>query len=174
MKMAAYQHQPGASIAGNCRSIVTAIESAADQGARLLMTQECALCGYPPEELQSVAALDFAALDAAVGEIRTAAMRCNIHVGLGDLRQANGKRYNTIPFIGPDGAMQPPYDKRALWGYDLDNFHPGNNSGIYTGDGLKSGIRICFEVRFSEYFRELFKACDLEHAHDVRLVNVII
>ncbi len=158
MKIAAYQYQPGASIPQNCRSIVAAIESAASQGARFLMTQECALCGYPPLELQSVAALDFDAMTVAIGEICAAARRCNIYVGLGVIRQAGGKHYNSILVIGPDGTMQQPYDKRALWGYDLDNFHPGSNSGLYAIDGLKIGIRICFEVRFPEYFRELFKA----------------
>lgn len=158
MKIAAYQYQPGASIAENCRSIIAAIECAASQGARFLMTQECALCGYPPEELQSVADLDFAALDAAVDAIQATAQRCDIYVGLGVIRQADVKRYNSILLIQPDGTLPPPYDKRALWGYDLDNFHPGSNSGIYTVDDLKIGIRICFEVRFPEYFRELFKA----------------
>lgn len=46
------------------------------------------------------------------------------------------------------------YDKRALWGWDKDNFTPGEGGGIIEYGDIKIGIRICFEVRFPEYFRE--------------------
>lgn len=49
------------------------------------------------------------------------------------------------------------YDKRALYGWDEDNFALGDENGIYEIDGIKIGVRICFEVRFPEYFRELYR-----------------
>ena len=49
------------------------------------------------------------------------------------------------------------YDKRALWGWDNDNFAKGNSDGIVEIDGVVFGIRICFEIRFPEFFRELYK-----------------
>ena len=182
MRVAAYQYQPGPDIAANGRAIVRAVESAAGQGARFLMTQECALCGYPPEEVASVAALDFEAMGAAVEAVRAAARRCGIHVGLGTIRREKEKHHNSILLIGPDGAMQPPYDKRAVWGYDLNHFQPGANPGVYTVEGWRIGIRICFEVRCPEYFRELFKAgvdlacvsfCDVSASASPRRLEVI-
>ena len=52
------------------------------------------------------------------------------------------------------------YDKRTLWGWDteLSGFTRGNSDGIFTIDSIKIGFRICFEVRFPEYFRELYKS----------------
>lgn len=50
------------------------------------------------------------------------------------------------------------YDKRALWGWDRDNFAPGNHAGIFQIGDISVGIRICFEVRFPEYFRELYSS----------------
>ena len=40
----------------------------------------------------------------------------------------------------------------------MDHFSRGNHPGIFEIDGVKVGFRICFEVRFPEYFRELFLA----------------
>ena len=58
--------------------------------------------------------------------------------------------------IAPDKKILRPYHKRALWGWDKDNFQSGNEPGVYDIVGIKVGVRICFEVRFPEYFRELF------------------
>lgn len=49
------------------------------------------------------------------------------------------------------------YHKRALWGWDKDNFSIGDRDGVFEINGLKVGIRICFEVRFPEFFRELYR-----------------
>lgn len=49
------------------------------------------------------------------------------------------------------------YDKRALWGLDDDNFTKGDKDGIFEIDGVVFGIRIFFEIRFPEFFRELYK-----------------
>jgi len=59
--------------------------------------------------------------------------------------------------LTPDNDDSEIYHKRALWGWDVDNFKKGNDLGIYNIDGIKVGVRICYEVRFPEYFRELFR-----------------
>ena len=43
-----------------------------------------------------------------------------------------------------------------MWGWDRDNFCVGSESGIFEIDECKVGVRICFEVRFPEFFRELY------------------
>lgn len=49
------------------------------------------------------------------------------------------------------------YDKMALWGWDMDNFVRGTKPGIFEIDGIKVGFRICFDVRFPEPFRDLYR-----------------
>ncbi len=44
-----------------------------------------------------------------------------------------------------------------MLGWDRDNFYPGNQTGVFEVDGIKIGIRICFEIRFPEYYRELYR-----------------
>lgn len=80
-----------------------------------------------------------------------------MHIALGTIREQNSKYYNSIQLTAPNGEVIGNYDKRALWGWDLDNFKQGQSLGIYQIDDIKVGFRICFEVRFPEYFRELFK-----------------
>ena len=72
------------------------------------------------------------------------------------MTKAENSIFNTALCFFP-GRQAIPYHKRALWGWDRDNFAPGNEPGILEIDGLKIGIRICFEVRFPEYFRELYR-----------------
>ena len=63
--------------------------------------------------------------------------------------------YNRAYIFTPNGKIDW-YDKRALYGWDEENFTCGDKKGIFYLDGLKIGLRICFEVRFPEYFRELY------------------
>lgn len=62
--------------------------------------------------------------------------------------------YNSAMPFTPNKSIKV-YHKRALWGWDRDNFCEGGENGIFEIEELKIGVRICFEVRFSEFFRKL-------------------
>ncbi|HEY9907120.1 MAG TPA: nitrilase-related carbon-nitrogen hydrolase, partial [Thermosynechococcaceae cyanobacterium] len=52
MKIAIAQLNPTiGNLAGNAQAILAAARTAASQGARLLLTPELSLCGYPPRDL---------------------------------------------------------------------------------------------------------------------------
>ena len=155
MKLAAMQFKTGKSIAENAHKITKGIEEAAKGQARLLVTQECALCGYPPVEIKSVSDIDFEAQNNAVRKIALLSQKANIYVALGLIQKESNAYRNSILLVSPDGNHST-YDKRALWGWDMENYIPGTQSGVWEIDDLKIGVRICFEVRFPEYFRELY------------------
>ena len=71
-------------------------------------------------------------------------------------RNAANSAQNTARIIRP-GQPALLYHKRALWGWDRDNFVPGTEPGIVEVDGLRIGVRICYELRFPEFFRELYR-----------------
>ena len=79
-----------------------------------------------------------------------------MYIVIGAIMRENDNYYNSAIVFTPM-VERYVYQKRALWGWDRDNFHPGNQTGVFEVDGIKIGIRICFEIRFPEYFRELYR-----------------
>ena len=157
MKVSAFQFRGSGSIQENLLALERGIEAAARANTRLLLTQECALCGYPPVETSEVSKIDFEELDYTTAQVRELAHKNALYIALGTIQRDKDQYFNSVELITPDGTKLPTYHKRALWGWDAENFVPGHNSGIYTIDNMKVGIRICYEIRFPEYFRELFK-----------------
>ncbi len=158
MKTAVFQFAAGSVIADNFAAIQKAISEAHRNHVRLLVFQECALCGYPPVEIESVRNFDFTLMDSCIAEIKSLAKLCDMYIALGAVRKSNQQYHDSILVIDPTGELAGIYDKRALWGWDRDNFVPGESDGIFEIDDIKVGFRICYEVRFPEYFRELFAA----------------
>jgi predicted amidohydrolase len=156
LTIGAFQFAGCESIENNLAALKRGIVRAADENVRLLLTQECAVCGYPPVEVPSINAIDKTSQFEAYREISKLAKKHQMYIALGMITFHEANTYNSIWLIHPDGKDLKPYHKRALWGWDQDNFQSGHEPGIYNIDGIKVGVRLCFEIRFPEYFRELF------------------
>ena len=157
MKIAAFQFRGSDNIEENLLAIERGIVIAAKQNVRIMITQECALCGYPPIETEQVTEVDFTQVEKATEQIRQLAISHRMYIGLGTIIPDKDSYTNSIILIPPNHKRQPSYHKRALWGWDRENFAPGHERGVYAIDDAKVGLRICYEVRFPEYFRELFR-----------------
>lgn len=160
MKVAAYQFGVTGDIRRNREEMENAIRQAAAQQAELIVFPECALTGYPPRDLPDSKAVDAEAVADALASFQKLADAHRIHIVVGTIANdgANdGLFYNRAYCFSPDAPVAW-YDKRALYGWDRDNFTEGAEAGVFTICGYKIGLRICFEVRFPEYFRELYRA----------------
>jgi predicted amidohydrolase len=157
MKIAAFQFKGSDNIRENLLAIKRGIVKASEQNVRLMLTQECALCGYPPIETEKVTQIDFYQVATATEQLLQLAIEHQMYIGLGTIIPDKGSYTNSIILISPHCEKQSAYHKRALWGWDRENFRPGDERGIYTIDNVKVGLRICYEARFPEYFRELFR-----------------
>ena len=163
MKIGAYQFAVNGNTRENLNHIKRAMSEAAEQGVELLAFPECALTGYPPHDIPDSQAVDFEEVGAALEEIQDLAIERGICAVVGSITEGelNGKPRNSAVIFLPDGKREI-YHKRALWGWDKDNFvapdnfSPGDGGGVFQLGGIKIGVRICFEVRFPEYFRELY------------------
>lgn len=182
MRVGVFQFSGSSNITDNYKAINRAIEGASQNKVRLLVFQECATCGYPPVETPKIDNIDFQTINSFMHEIRQLAKEHDMYIALGTIRRQAFHHYNSLQLIGPNGNIIGNYDKRALWGWDLDNFTKGETQGIYQIDDIKVGFRICFEVRFSEYFRELFKSnvqlcfvsfCDVSEHDSLERYNII-
>jgi len=161
MKIGAYQFAVAKNINENIGKIKRAIYEASKERIRLLVFPECALTGYPPHDIENSAAVDFDELEKAFEELQELSDESAMYLIIGSVIQKVDTFYNSAVLFSPHKERQY-YHKRALWGWDKDNFAVGNEEGIFDIDGLKVGVRICYEVRFPEFFRELYrKSTDL-------------
>lgn len=157
MKIGAYQFAVTGNIAENMSHILGAAGQAAREGVELLAFPECAVTGYPPLTLSSPAATDESRKAEAHAQLQKTAARSGMHILTGTIVRRNDVFYNAALLFAPDGTVTE-YDKRALWGWDQENFVPGDRDGLLRIGSFTIGVRICFEVRFPEYFRELYRA----------------
>lgn len=156
MRIGAYQFAVSGSLADNFSHIEAAIKKAHASSVTLLAFPECALTGYPPRCIQSPSEVDEEQLRQALQGIQALSAAYAMYTVIGTITRKDNGYFNSALVFGPQGLIRS-YDKRALWGWDRDNFLPGQSSGIVEIQQMKIGIRICFEVRFPEYFRELYK-----------------
>jgi len=182
MKIGVFQFSASYNISDNHEAIKRGIIMASKDKVRLLVFQECATCGYPPIETPAIEKINFEILDSYLMEIKKLATEYDMYIALGTIRRHNSNHYNSIQLISPNGELIGNYDKRALWGWDLDNYKQGETLGIFQIDDVKIGFRICFEVRFPEYFRELLKEnvelcfvsfCDVQSEDSIERYNMI-
>lgn len=155
MKLGAYAFPITGNLNQNLYQIEHGILQAASQGVHLLVFPECALTGYPPLHIPAPGSIDINALTSAHHTLQALAAEHNIHLVVGTILHAEGFHNSALLFTS-DGQRHA-YHKRALWGWDADNFEPGTQPGVWEICGLRIGVRICYEVRFPEYFRELYR-----------------
>ena len=156
MRLAAYQFDVTGDVKKNTEKIRTAIEKAAAENADFIAFPECAISGYPPTDLPSSKDFDLEAVPAVLKELQELSDAHKINILVGSI--AFDETYVNRAFLIAPKRDIKYYDKHALYGWDSENFERGNTDGIFEINGLKVGVRICFEARFPEYFRELYKA----------------
>ena len=156
-------------LAGNLRRIVDLARQAHAQGARVLLTPELSLCGYPPEDLLLRPAFMQACGDALVELAQAVADLQGMHVvvghphqwsGQGDVRSkslAVPRRFNAASVLA-GGRVLATYCKRELPNYQVFDerryFASGRDEGlgalVFEVEGLKLGLAICEDAWFDE------------------------
>jgi NAD+ synthase (glutamine-hydrolysing) len=161
MKIAIAQLNPTiGDLAGNAQKILHAAQRASQDGARLLLTPELSLCGYPPRDLL----LNPSFIQAMADQLEQLASQ--IPAGLAVLvgtvepnqeaRSSGGKAlFNSVALI-EDGRVQKIFHKRLLPTYDVFDedryFQPGNQPNHFELDGIKIGVTICEDLWNDEEF----------------------
>ncbi|MBO4783643.1 MAG: carbon-nitrogen hydrolase family protein, partial [Lachnospiraceae bacterium] len=146
MRLAAYQFDVMGDVKKNTEKIKNAVLKAAENKADFIAFPECAISGYPPTDLASSKDFDYEALPEVLKELQELSDKHNITILVGSIAFVE-KYVNRAFLIAPKRDIKH-YDKRALYGWDSENFERGNTDGIFEINGLKVGVRICFEARF--------------------------
>jgi len=133
-------------VPGNARRIVEAIASARDAGARLVLFQELAVCGYPPEDLLFHAGLREQVAQ-ALTEIRSATDGITAIVGYPEY---DGELIYNSAGVFADGVELGCYRKRHLPNYAVFDeeryFTPGDAALVLPVAGARIGVTICEDV----------------------------
>ncbi len=146
-------HQPRR----NAAIIRRYIAAAARRRADVIHFHECALSGYAGKVAQ--ADYDWKALQEAAESIQADARRRRIWVILGSSHPLTGphRPHNSLYLISPAGKIVDRYDKQFCTKGDLETYTPGDHFVIFTLNGLKCSLLICYDVRFPELYRQLYK-----------------
>jgi NAD+ synthase (glutamine-hydrolysing) len=161
MKIAIAQLNPTiGDITNNAQQIITAVENAAQQNVRLLLTPELSLCGYPPRDLLLYPGF----VDLMSQELKAIANRLpkDMAVLIGTVETnphaaTKGQKplYNTMALID-GGEVKQVFHKRLLPTYDVFDedryFEPGSEANWFTLDGIKFGVSICEDLWNDEQF----------------------
>ncbi|MDJ0696747.1 NAD+ synthase [Mastigocoleus sp. MO_188.B34] len=161
MKIAIAQINPIiGDLQGNADKILHAAQKATTADARLLLTPELSLCGYPPRDLllnPSFVESTHTSLQKLAAEVPP-----NIAVLVGTVTEntnaaSNGGKtlFNSIALLEA-GNIQKIFHKRLLPTYDVFDehryFEPGLQANYFTLDGLNIGVTICEDLWNDEEF----------------------
>lgn len=163
--IATCQFAVSSDIADNASHILSLMRQAAQQKADIAHFSECALSGYASVDFTTFEGYDWPLLREKTQEILDAARQLGLWVVLGSSHQltAPNKPHNCQYLITPQGTIADRYDKRFCTESDLKHYTPGNRFVFFTLNGVKCALLICFDLRFPELYRHLYK-------HGVRCV----
>lgn len=133
-------------LSGNTRKILDNARRAKDAGARLIITPELALSGYPPEDLLLRDGFRHACRN-ALAEL--AAQINGVTLLVGHPHLIANKLYNAASVIR-DGKIIATYLKNLLPNDTVFDerryFEPGAEPCVFELDGIKVGINICQDI----------------------------
>ena len=156
-------------LAGNSRKIIEAARLAYTRGARLVLTPELGLCGYPPEDLLLRPAFMQACAEALTDCARQLADCPGLFVVVGHPHQFGARgdvrsnsvsvpqRYNAASLLS-GGQVLATYCKRELPNYQVFDerryFASGRDADlpalVFDVQGLTFGVVICEDAWFDE------------------------
>ena len=144
----------------NAQKILEAGQQAASSGARLLLTPELSLCGYPPRDLL----LNPSFVEAMGMTLQKLAQNLppNLAVLVGTVEQnleasiTGGKSlFNSMALL-ENGKVKQVFHKRLLPTYDVFDerryFEPGLQANYFTLDDIHIGVTICEDLWNDEDF----------------------
>jgi NAD+ synthase (glutamine-hydrolysing) len=130
-------------IRGNARKIIELAQTAAGQGADLVIFPELALTGYPPEDLLFRPGF-IARVEDAVESIKKAVSATDIVLGLP--AEHRGRLYNTAVWLS-DGQCVAEYHKQSLPNYSVFDevryFSHDDETCVVALNGFRFGLVIC-------------------------------
>ena len=173
LKIATCQFAVSSSIIRNASQIHKLLHRAKKDKADIVHFPECALSGYVGTDFPSFNGYDWQRLKAETEKIMALAKKLGLWIVLGSTHRLTepNKPHNSLYLINPRGKIIDRYDKRFCTKGDLKRLTPGDRFVNFTINGVKCSLLICFDLRFPEIYRQLYKQgvkCILQSFYNAR------
>jgi predicted amidohydrolase len=173
LKIATCQFAVGSSIKRNSAQVQKYLRRAKMLKADIVHFSECALSGYVGTDFANFDGYDWWLLKNESEKILALAGNLKLWVVLGSTHRLTepNKPHNSLYLISPEGKIVDRYDKRFCTTGDLRRLTPGNRFVNFTVNGVKCSLLICFDLRFPEIYRQLYKQgvhCILQSFYNAR------
>jgi predicted amidohydrolase len=122
--------------------------------AELYITPELALTGYLFRNKEELAIL-IKNSEEAISDLTLLCIK-KISMIIGHATEVNGNIYNTAFVLGKEG-LAGVYNKIHLSKLEKKIFSEGNDIPVFTIDGIRIGINICYDLWHCELSRILFR-----------------
>ena len=143
----------------NLRRIKPLIQDAAEKGAQIVVTPECALSGFAVHLDRPILWDTFKSACEPVDGPRMAEVArwvgsLGIYLAIGYMEREGDHRYNSCAFFGPDGSLIGNYRKTHI-GYPEQNVEgqlvePGDALPVFHTELGRIGILICMDRYYPE------------------------
>ena len=160
LKVATCQFAVSSSIRRNSRAICEFLRRAKRAKADIVHFSECALSGYVGTDFPNFDGYDWGLLREETEKIMELSAKLGLWVVLGSTHRLTepDKPHNSLYLINPKGKIVDRYDKRFCTKGDLRRLTPGERFVYFAINRVKCSLLICFDLRFPEIYRELYKA----------------
>lgn len=182
LRVATCQFAVGASIRRNARQIGEFLRKSKKTKADIVHFPECALSGYVGTDFANFDGYAWELLIEETQKIMALAKKLRLWVVLGSTHRLTpdrnirgqaepNKPHNSLYLISPKGKIVDRYDKRFCISGEIRKITPGDHFVNFTINGVKCSLLICFDARFPEIYRQLYKQgvnCILQSFYNAR------
>lgn len=156
LPVAAFAFTASDDVGANAKALRAAVADAGRLGAKLLLTPECALIGYPGAARADLAGVDWCRVGDEEDVLELAARQAGLALVLGTAGPFRDPATFSNDALVLNAGPQPlRYRKRCLTPGDVRHFIPGEERVCtFTVAGWSIGLSICYELRFGALWAE--------------------
>lgn len=160
LPVAAFAFTASNDIGANAKALRTAVAEAGRAGAKLLLTPECSLIGYPGAARPDLMGVDWCRVGDEEDVLELAARQAGLVLVLGTAGPFRDPTTFSNDALVLNAGPQPlRYRKRCLTPGDTKHFIPGDEQACtFTVAGWNIGLTICYELRFGAVWAEQARA----------------
>ena len=156
LPVAAFAFTASDDVGANAKVLRAAVADAGRAGAKLLLTPECALIGYPGAARADLSGVDWCRIGDEEDVLELAARQAGLTLVLGTAGPFRAQTtFSNDALVLNAGPLPIRYRKRALTPGDTKHFIPGDERACsFAVTGWTIGMSICFELRFGALWAE--------------------